>query len=74
MGQCLALLNTTAFGIDRGEYLKINPNGRIPASSLAIFDSRLWPISEMATPPIVGRLMGHSGPDLLALSFSHFVK
>jgi len=42
MGQCLALLNTTAFGIDRGEYLKINPNGRIPASSLAIFDSRLW--------------------------------
>jgi glutathione S-transferase len=31
MGQCLALLNTTAFSTDRGEYLKINPNGRIPA-------------------------------------------
>jgi glutathione S-transferase len=31
MGQCLALLNTTAFGTDRADYLKINPNGRIPA-------------------------------------------
>jgi glutathione S-transferase len=41
MGQCLAFHNTTAFSTDRGEYLKINPNGRIPASSLAIFDRRL---------------------------------
>jgi hypothetical protein len=31
MGQCLALLNTTAFSTDRGEYLKISPIGRIPA-------------------------------------------
>lgn len=31
MRQRLALLSTMAFNIDRGEYLKIDPDGRIPA-------------------------------------------
>jgi len=30
MGQCLALLDTTASSTDRGEDLKIDPDGRIP--------------------------------------------
>lgn len=30
MGQCLALLGTTASSTDRGEDLKIDPDGRIP--------------------------------------------
>jgi hypothetical protein len=31
-----------------------------------------WPISEVATPVIEVGLVGHSGPDLLTLSFSRF--
>jgi hypothetical protein len=32
----------------------------------------LWPISEVAARLIEVRSMGHSGPDLLTLSSSHF--
>ena len=31
-----------------------------------------WPISEVATPVSEVGLVGHSGPDLLTLGFSHF--
>ena len=31
-----------------------------------------WPISEVATPLIEVRLVGHNGLDMLAVSFSHF--
>jgi hypothetical protein len=36
------------------------------------FDFRNWPMSEVPTRPVQDRSVGHSGLDLLALSFSHF--